>query len=1373
MELSQADIEKMDSLVNGLSDDDIAKMDAVVDSDTLGNAVITPELRGQNGEVVTPASVEYPTERTEKGQVSKRGWLHPVDFAKSFVKGGIRGQTSFLEPVFNQIENKGRELLGKRPLTDYEFENRRAKVLGKKENGGAYNVGKFIGETAPMFTLPETNIARLGTWGNRALTFGYQGGLGGELNSLAEKGWNPKENLKDAAIGAVGAIALGSAVSKGADKIARLQRAKDVMKRRNTPLAERLTEEQKENIYTNRSINKRIKELEENPELINDDNFYKGMENLSEEEQNLLLGAVDDANNKMNVADIKEKRAQNRQAKADEIAKIQTERNEALKGASFNNPSAKINKIYDKKIREAQIKYNKIDKDLRQQIKDLTPKKTDLNSLKSDIGEVMFSKEESTHEYATRSHKNKFYRQSVDDPMTYDIKEQMQAFNKYVQEIKNNPEIINDETFMARFNNDFNSMKQKMPDFMEQEFDDRLNQLMGKAREYNEFKANRNNPPEWEEITEAEYNALNNPVDDVADDIPPVAEEVTPKTTIEGTGELKNRGLAESVASAEGTPKEVRQAIRNDMPQYRVLHNNELTEQAVKEVEADFNNELSRLSSSKDFDALDYEKSNQIIRRLFDLGRNKEAINLIDNVADDATKKGQAIQALSLWSNMTPEGVVAKAEKLVRQANKKLPKKKQIDLSDEQIEKLRSLGKNIVNTEPGTRENDIAVAQAMKATSELLPKGILKKLDSYRYINMLLSGKSRFKDFILTGINSLDSAIDESIANGIDIVRSGITGKPKVYGGLQPKAWGKGFKKGWNEAKEDIQLGINTARSGETGRYGLPSTRSFNYTSIKDLSKNPLIAAKQLGEDVLALGEDGLSYTIRVPDRAFYEGRYASSIADQMKVTEKARNKEIAKLTEKLNKTNNQSEIESINKKIEQLNQPTQDMIIQAQKEALKAVFQDKSWVSELGNKTRELVNSGTERLQQALRLPFELPKIGNFIEPFVTTPANIANIGIENTAGGIPGIAQMLTAKTPGELRDAEMLVAKNIKGLIAGGLLGEGIYQGAIKSNFGKDDYQANNVSGLKPQSLVIGDKAISLKDYPQLSIPINTYLGLREGGIPKAVANVGRAVGDISALKGIGDLMNSFKPAYPGQELEAKDIVNNIIRKEGVNLISQFIPFGGALGELRNDIDPYSREMYMPTGETNKEMFDNTLQYAQNRLMNRLPGVSRMLPIKYNALGQPTMINNIKNPVARVLSEDLDFGVRNYNENDTYNKLAKFKESIKDTDYKGKTNVGVDVPKRSVNVNGENIKLNNKQYSRFTKDFGKINYKLKDWAINSDEFNNMSDEEKVDYLNKIKQSAEEAVKIMQFNHEPKKKLKEYTQYILDNWYDLTSDN
>ena len=469
----------------------------------------------------------------------------------------------------------------------------------------------------------------------------------------------------------------------------------------------------------------------------------------------------------------------------------------------------------------------------------------------------------------------------------------------------------------------------------------------------------------------------------------------------------------------------------------------------------------------------------------------------------------------------------------------------------------------------------------------------------------------------------------------------------------------------------------------------------------------------------------------------FYEARYASSLADQMATAG--------------------------------VKKPTNEMIKQANKEALEAVYQDDSWVSRTGNGIRNLVNEGTAGMEKFFNMPENrLPRFGDFIMPFVTTPANIVNQGLKNTFGVVPGAIKLARATTPGEIRDAELLIAKNIKGLAPIGL-GLGIGKGTINSNIGQDNYFKNEITGIKPGSITIGDKAFSLKDYPQWRIPMEIGTGLQQGGLSQAIVNTGNSIAELSPLQSLGDLVNSFKPRY-GQQLKGAEIANNIMRSQGINFLSQNIPFGGALGELRNDIDPYSRELYMPIGENLEEELQNTLSYTKNRLQNRLPVASTYLPKKYNSLGQPVMTNNIQNPLLRAGSEAFDFGIRNYNNNDLYNKIQNFKDRVKDTDYKGRTTIGFDKAKRTIDVNGKSIKLNNEQYSDYSKDFSGIRANLYKSAINSEEYDFMSNEEKIKYLNEIKSSADEAVRIRQFGHIPNKKFKQYTQYILDNYEDLT---
>lgn len=60
----------------------------------------------------------------------------------------------------------------------------------------------------------------------------------------------------------------------------------------------------------------------------------------------------------------------------------------------------------------------------------------------------------------------------------------------------------------------------------------------------------------------------------------------------------------------------------------------------------------------------------------------------------------------------------------------------------------------------------------------------------------------------------------------------------------------------------------------------------------------------------------------------------------------------------------------------------------------------------------------------------------------------------------------------------------------------------------------------------------------------------------------------------------------------------------------------------------------------------------------------------------------------------------------------------------------------------------------------------------AVNDDEYKNMDDEDKTEYLSNLRKSVEEAVKMKQFGHTPTKKLNKYTNYILKNYAELTAD-
>lgn len=784
-------------------------------------------------------------------------------------------------------------------------------------------------------------------------------------------------------------------------------------------------------------------------------------------------------------------------------------------------------------------------------------------------------------------------------------------------------------------------------------------------------------------------------------------------------GDIKQSRLAKTA----DLPAEIKDPLNNLPPEYQVLHNNDLMAQVQKNIEKDANGVRTgierKIANDETLTAEDFESARQLLTKLYQENRLDEAVLLTEKMTQAASKAGQSVQSLSLWTKTTPEGAVKYAQQILKKFENDTGKK--IKLTPEQAEDIKGLAQNLQQAAEG-REQEVALGKMNKYITDLMPTSWNDKLDTYRYVNMLLSPKSRNKDFILTGLNSADNAVDELIANGIDKVRSLFPNQKRVYRGLHPKEWFGGLKKGLKEGIEDVKLGINTSRSGEKGRYGISKRERFKYKPLNEVQG--INKVTQAIENFMHGAEKGLNYSISVPDRMFYEARYASSLKSQMEAAG--------------------------------VEKPTLSMLEQAAKEAREAVYQDDSWVNGIGQNIRGGMNNLTEYLEKATGLR-NIPRAGDYVIPFVTTPANIANIGLKNTAGGIPATVKLINAIRKGDqqgIRDAEMLMAKNIKGLAPLGI-GMGIGAGAINSNIGSTNYQQDEINGIKPQSIVIGDKAISLKDYPQWSIPMAFGKGLKEGGISQGILNASNAVADMSALKSLGDVVSTVKGGY-GQELDANKILDNVIRNQGVNAISQFIPMGGTLGELRNDIDPSSRELYT----------ENTGDYVKNRLINRLPFASKTLPQKYDATGEEVLINNIKNPAARVLSESFDFGIRNYKNNDTYNKLQDFAKEMKDTDARGRTNIELKKSKRTIKVNGENIKLTNKEYSKFQHEYGKINHYLRQRALNNSEFTKLSNEEKTTYLSELRQSIEEAVKIKQLGHQPSRKLKPYTQQILDNY-------
>lgn len=659
---------------------------------------------------------------------------------------------------------------------------------------------------------------------------------------------------------------------------------------------------------------------------------------------------------------------------------------------------------------------------------------------------------------------------------------------------------------------------------------------------------------------------------------------------------------------------------------------------------------------------------------------------LSKRIAKPREQKNLATQLLALNDNngLTPENFARLIDKHYGIQT--------IDVSD--YAKIQELSERFINATTD-RERDVANGLIKKFIWNKQPKKWADKARTYRNINMLLSVPSRLLDVTSTAAFQGVRALDELTAKGLDkIARTGVRGGVE---NMSPKSWFKSVARGAKEGVEDVNLGINTARSGEVDRYELGFHPQFENVPL------------------LGKAEKGLNATIRVPDRMFYEAKFDSALKDLMST---------GKFTAE--------EAEEI-----------------ARNEALQAVFQGQGLLS----RTSKDVRDWFDNLAPDLR-------IGSHIAPFVQTPANLVAEGLDRSPLGLTkGIVQWNRATTPQELRAAQETVAKGLTGSI--GAVGLGGYAlNKLPNNIGgltNEDLYGDEVRNLPPQSVVIGDKSISLAGAPYFTIPagmgkalLTPDKSLAEKTL-NSIAYTGNILSDLPMYKGLGDLYkgvgNIFKEAneYATGKDNAQGIVGEVGRlvgQQGANVLSQYIPFGGTLGTIRNAADPYNREMMT----SNENPLLGTAEYIGNRLQNRIPFASSLLPMKYNTLGKPSMRTNIENPVARIAEATLSpVRIRNYTERPAeMEEMQRIQDYAMENDIDGKTTLKFAKPKRYIGKGKDKLQLTNEEYSELTRLYnGKVFDELQ-FLMNTPEYQEQNEETQIKWVREVmkekKKEAEE---------------------------------
>lgn len=759
--------------------------------------------------------------------------------------------------------------------------------------------------------------------------------------------------------------------------------------------------------------------------------------------------------------------------------------------------------------------------------------------------------------------------------------------------------------------------------------------------------------------------------------------------TPQGTPGPKIRSLGESTIKTEWASPELRQGLEQEMVpggrgMYNPITNPDTLEQARQLIEKDADAVTRRILSGEPTSATDNTAGMLLVQRAQEAGDYAKAVDLTEALAAKATEQGQAIQALSMWGRLTPEGMLRYGQKVIDKANaqnkRMAGRGNRFKMTDETAERIVTLMREAEGLEG--RAKEIKVAQALDAIAAQVPAPILRKIGTLHTMAQLLNPKTAIRNLVgNTGFQVWEN-VSDVIGTGLDVATSAFTGqRSKVLPSLVTQ--GKGMKKGFKLGLEDAMLGIDT--SAQATKFDLPQGRTFRGTKLDYAQDGLLKTTGKAANNFLAGAEKAMNIELRATDRAFYQAAHDESLRQQMAAAAKVGKRPPA---------------------------PTEAMKEIAHHDGLYRTFQDDNALSAFFQGFKRLLNDPAYTMGFAKDRPMREFGAGDFIIKYPRTPANLLARGLEYSPAGLLKTLWEASRPLMGKEFNQKAFVesfSRAITGTTSGVGLGAALHRlgiitggpdedwdvAALERQAGFGEYRLN-VSGLKrfvktfdPEQAKIrlGDTTISYDWFEPQAIPLAVGADID--------ANKGQA-------KGIaGTLINAFttginafaeQPVTQGIQTlfgqkEPADAIPAVLK----GIPSSFVP--SLLNQIKQLVDDQRRITYDPS----------ITQETLNRAIYRTPGLAGSLPKGYGTLGQEQSIYQDGSKLT-------DNNVFNVFFNPAFiNKYAPTPEAQMVLDiYKntGETDQVPHVIKKYFNIpGGEKITLTAEEYSQMQRQVGEL--------------------------------------------------------------------
>lgn len=564
-------------------------------------------------------------------------------------------------------------------------------------------------------------------------------------------------------------------------------------------------------------------------------------------------------------------------------------------------------------------------------------------------------------------------------------------------------------------------------------------------------------------------------------------------------------------------------------------------------------------------------------------------IAVYNKIKEGGTTKGQYIEALKIFKELSPTAVVMGIQNDLTRAYEEMQTSgdptirdwikhnaSKATLTEPERKWIYSMADSVKDLDPASRKYQVTYGLINEFIADRIPKTFTTKLKTFRRIGMLFNLKTQVRN---TGGNAIMVPINAAVDFVASKVDKRLSKKTNVRttGTLSFKQAKQSFKTGVNEVIEDAKLGITTRSIGDA--YDLPRGRTFN---------NNTIVGKALN-----WSEKATNYMLEGGDRGFEQIWYDNSLNNQMK---------LAGVTE-----------------------PTETMKQIAQEEASKRTWKNNSKMVQIASSARETLN----------KIHIGDLGMGDIILPFIMTPANLAVATYEYSPA--VGLSILKNARAYNNAVKAGntteiALTQKQLVDSIGKGTVGTLLYViAAALAKGGKitgdedEDKDIRNLmkaQGFQPFSINIGNQSYTYDWAQPIASPFAIMAELeRTTQLTGEKQSLLEALVKAFSIGGTRlyeqSFLSSLKTLFSGDDM-FEGVVDT-----AMSVPASFVPT--LFSQVANLMDSSTKVTY-----DNKSNWKTMLYKAGVKI----PGVKSLLPNKYNVLGEQVEIYNGKNNIINVM-------------------------------------------------------------------------------------------------------------------------------------------